>query len=185
MLVKTTFSPPAGATWLSRRVPVSCNSLPMEMPPVMPIPGVNTVAATVPFCGAEKPAGTPALSVVLPGAAGWNWATALENPPVIVTGDVVMVPILGFELVIFTLTGLPPAMACTATMFIEVSRTADITLIAVGIAPVVVKKLRDPGPNGPETKNPEGARVTVPVAMPNPAALAEYVAVPLLASPYT
>jgi hypothetical protein len=172
LLVSVTVTPPAEGTWPRSNVPASWRPAPIGIPSVIPRPGVRTVATTDPFCGAENPAGTPAANVVFPAVAGWKRVVALKDPPAIVTGDVTMVPTLGFELVTATLTEVPPATGCTAARFRDESKTAAITLIEVGAAPLVVKKSGEPGPLGPATKKPEGASVTVPVAVPNPGALA-------------
>lgn len=136
------------------------------------------MATTDPFCGVANPGGGTALNVVLPVVEGWNAVVAEDEPPAIVTAGAVTRPTLEFELVTVTVIAVPPARDCSAAMFSEESKTADKTVMVLGGAPEVVKKDRAPGPTGPATRNPEGASVTVPLAVPKPAALAVYVAVP-------
>jgi hypothetical protein len=47
---------------------------------------------------------------VEPGATGWNCVVAKEDPAEIVTGEVLIVPAAGFELVTVTLTEFVPAL---------------------------------------------------------------------------
>ena len=73
------------------------------------IPGVPTVAVRVlKFAGALNPDGTSAVSVVVPIAVGSNCVMPALDPPVIVTGEVVMIPTAGLELVTGTLAEKPP-----------------------------------------------------------------------------
>src|ERR1019366_1099113 len=110
---------PAGAGAPSVKMSWTCRNFPMEIVPVarMPIPGTPTLAPMLPnAAGAVNPDGTSTEIVELPEAPagpGWKEVVTPAKPAGIVTGEVVIVPALVFELVTFTLTGGTPVMGAT------------------------------------------------------------------------
>src|SRR5438045_8955602 len=86
-LDKITVTPPAGAGAPSEKVHESCRNLPRDtLLPVESggqkgaIPDTDTLAATLLNCEGEKPAGTMAVILVLPEAAGRNEVVAEADP---------------------------------------------------------------------------------------------------------
>src|ERR1035438_1092510 len=105
LLAKCTFNP-AGAGAPSVKNPWICRNLPMETFCVMPMPEVETLAATEPTAaGTENPVGTSTESVLLPADTREQPLVAPADPAGIVTGETVIVPTPVFELVMLTLTG--------------------------------------------------------------------------------
>ena len=102
----------------------------------------------------------------------------LLDPPLIITGEVVIVPIAALELVTGTLAEKPPRNCCVVTKFSDPSSTPTNTVMFGSGAPSVVKKSA-PKPNGLAIMKPDDASVTVCVPFPKPGALAVYVAFPL------
>jgi hypothetical protein len=125
--------------------------------------GVLTEADSVEKVFALKPDGTLAEIVVPPDPPGWNDVVAPAEPAGMVTGLVVMVPTLVFELVTLTLTGVPGATNWSIGPL--GSSIADSTVIVVG-AELLVVEIELPIPNGPAKTIPEGRNETVPVAVP-------------------
>src|SRR5713226_2833044 len=116
---------------------------------------------------------------------GWNSVEPWEFPPVMTTGETVMVPALVLELTTGTLTVSPPRTNCSADRFPPESSITETMVSWELAAPVVVMKFC-PTPNGPLITNAEGAKFTVPVVFPKKVgALTEYVADPLLTRPWT
>src|SRR5947209_13913109 len=110
LLVRVTGKPPAGAGWPRLRLPCTSRFLPMVTLETES-PGAFTVAVTdwSEAAGALNPGGTLTDNTVLPEPAGWNCVVVLFEPPPIVTGEVVIVPTLVFEIVTVTLAVVPPA----------------------------------------------------------------------------
>jgi len=79
-------------------------------PSVTAMPGVLTLAVIDPYrSGVLKPLGWVTDSVVAPPPAGSNCVEALDAPPAMVTGDVVIVPTVPFELRTGISNDIPPA----------------------------------------------------------------------------
>jgi len=123
--------------------------------------------------GVEKPAGeagTLTLKVVEPAAFGKNWVVAALSPPARVTWAGVTVPTVEDPaLVTCAVAERPPAMAWVATQSPVALRRAEETITFDGWAAGVVRIGFGAPPNGFVKTMPDGARVTVPVAVPNPA----------------
>src|SRR5579863_9233272 len=129
LLVNVTAIPPGGACWPI--ITVVC-SWPL-LPTVIPSKGrakaaVATVIVTAVSCAGVLNPGALADTVVLPDVAGWNDVVALKLPPVIITGELVIVPTLVLELTTFTLMAALPATGCVVTKFRPESSNAEETV---------------------------------------------------------
>src|ERR1039457_846868 len=141
---------PAGAGAPSVKMSWTCRNFPMEIVPVarMPIPGTPTLAPMLPnAAGAVNPDGTSTEIVELPEAPagpGWKKVVTPAEPAGIVTGEVVIVPALVFELVTFTPPGGPLVMGPTPgtpTKSLDESSLADSTVSGVGPEPLATEKV--------------------------------------------
>lgn len=159
-LVSVTARPPAGAGWPRMSWPTVSRFWPIATPSVIEKPGVLTVAVRVlAFAGVLNPAGTPAVSVVLPELTGWNCVAPLLDPPATVTGEAVIVPTAVFELVTGTLAEKPPRNGCVVTKLSDPFNTPANTVMFESAAPVVVKKFAPLTYASPDVATqPEGPR---------------------------
>ena len=170
--MRVTTTPPAGAGSPKLTLPPVCRLWPIEMSSVTAMPGIMTMVATLANCaGTLKPCGTFSNSVVSPAMNGRNSILARADPPASVTAAGTAAPTFTLELVTVTLTDRPPATGCGRTKFISESSSAEQTTRSVLAAPVVVRMVDTPIPDLVRI-TPEGARVTVPLPLANPGALA-------------
>jgi hypothetical protein len=121
---------------------------------------LETVACTEP----EVYPAALAVMVDVPAPTGWNVVAPKEEPPLIATGEVVMVPTLVVPLVTIALTDLS---AATASRIGPLSGSAAVYTFSVASVPapsVVVKFV--PNPNGVWMTKPDGASGIVAGTVP-------------------